>query len=155
MFRPISTFLHGVIDYLSAATFATLPRSLGWGDRATRVMDTLGGTTLASSLMTDYELGAVKLLPMECHLKADAAVGGVLLASAVLLDEEEDGARATMAGLGVFCLLASMMTRAHPNRGRTETRATQRIVGGDWEARVSDFPHKPGQAQRRSVIPAM
>ena len=154
MFRPISTFLHGVIDYVSAATFPALPRMLGWGDRATQVMDTLGGVTLASSLMTDYELGAVKVLPVDGHLKADAAMGGVLLASAVLLDEEEDCARATMAGLGVFCLAASMLTRPRANYGGFANRATQRIVGGDWEARVSGESGRRRQHHQPPAIPS-
>ena len=67
MTRPISTRTHGVIDYAFSATLMTLPFALGWRGRAANLAFGAGLATLATSLMTNYELGAVKMLPMKAH----------------------------------------------------------------------------------------
>ena len=113
MRKPITPFVHGIIDYMTAATFASLPRSMGWSRKVTTLFDAAGCLSLVYSLVTKYPLGVVKLMPMKTHLKIDALQGGTLLASSLLMDDEDDDARAAMAGLGVFCLGASMLTQTH------------------------------------------
>ena len=75
MRKPIPTTVHGVLDYMTAGLLFSLPRVLGWGSCATRVMDIAGSGAVAYSLLTKYELGLVKVLPMKAHLAMDA-VGG-------------------------------------------------------------------------------
>ena len=83
MIRFIPTQVHGVLDYLTGGTLLAAPRLLGLksGSAAARVFTVAGGGAAAYSLLTDYELGLVKLLPMPAHLALDAASGALLAAA--------------------------------------------------------------------------
>ena len=53
---------HGVLDYcLGRSSCSLLPRALGWSRPVTNLLTGSALATLAYSLMTRYELGAVKL----------------------------------------------------------------------------------------------
>ena len=82
MQKPISPTVHGVIDYLSSATFAAAPSLFGFRDgTASRLARSLGATYTGLSLATAYRLGAVKKVPFPAHLAADAALGVGLAAA--------------------------------------------------------------------------
>ena len=102
MRKPISTQTHGVLDYLTAATLATLPSMLGFSERTTRALQMMAVGKLCYSLITDNELGVVRALPMKAHLALDALSGGMLIGAAVMLDDEDDDVRATLAGINGF-----------------------------------------------------
>ena len=102
MWKPISTKAHGFLDYMTAGLLATLPRALGWDDKVTHLLDAAAAGTVAYSLFTRYELGAVKALPMQAHLAIDAVQGGALIGAAAFLEDEDIDVRATLAALGVF-----------------------------------------------------
>lgn len=79
--RFISTRAHGVIDYASGLLLILAPYLFGFanGGAAQLVPQILGVVAVAMALLTDYELGAVRLVPMPTHLVMDIAIG-VLLA---------------------------------------------------------------------------
>ena len=85
--RMISTQVHGVLDYLTGGTLLSVPKMLSLNDVPTsaRVLRLAGGGAILYSLLTDYELGVVKLLPMPVHLAMDAASGAFLASSPWLL----------------------------------------------------------------------
>jgi hypothetical protein len=111
--RPISSFVHGIIDYAAAVMLPVLPRQMGWGRCATNVIDISALMTAASSLMTKYELGVVRVIPFDWHLKLDAMQGGLFLSAATLLDEEHDDVRQCLAAYGAFCIATSLLTKPH------------------------------------------
>ena len=111
MRRPISTRTHGVLDYMTAGLLVTLPRALGWGDGVTRLLDASAATTVAYSLLTRYEMGLVKALPMKAHLALDAVQGGALIGASAFLQDEDPEVRATLAALGVFELGVTALSR--------------------------------------------
>ena len=81
--RVIPTGVHGALDYLASGVNLAFPGLLGlhgapWATLAP-VIDGLAGA--GYSLLTDYELGALKALPMPAHLFLDAAKGVFLAAS--------------------------------------------------------------------------
>lgn len=110
--QPITTRMHGALDYATAALFLTMPRALGWRPRTQNVLAAAGASTVVYSLFTDYEWGVVKEIPMTLHLGMDATSGvGLLLASATLLRGEPAAERMAVAALGAFELLVVAATR--------------------------------------------
>lgn len=80
--RVIPTQVHAVLDYLTGGALVAAPRLLGLtGTTAGKVLDLAGGIATAQSLLTDYELGLIKAIPMRSHLALDAASGAIVAAS--------------------------------------------------------------------------
>ncbi len=93
--RIIPTGVHGVLDYLASATNLAFPRLLGlqdapWAATVPRIDGTAG---LAYSLLTDYELGVTRALPMRAHLALDAAKGLFMVLSPWLFGFAKYGTR--------------------------------------------------------------
>jgi hypothetical protein len=63
--RPVDSTLHGVVDYTAGATLLTVfPRAAGiHGTRAARQVRAAAAIHAGYSTITDYPLGAVKVLP--------------------------------------------------------------------------------------------
>ncbi len=117
--KLFSTRTHGILDYSSVALLSVLPRALGWGN-VTRLLTGSALATLVYSLLTRYELGAVKVLPMPAHLALDGTSGlGLCLAAGILAGEPRP-VRLALLGLGLFEITASLTTETQP---RTETEA--------------------------------
>jgi hypothetical protein len=112
--KPISTKVHGMIDYASAGTLLVLPRVLKWDKTVTNLLTGAGVATALYSVLTRYELGVVKRLPMKAHLAMDGASGAMLAASPLLLPEEGPAVVGTLVGFGAFEVAASLMTKTQP-----------------------------------------
>src|SRR3954453_3677533 len=108
MYKPISTKMHGVLDYMTIATFLTLPRVMGWSRGLTQGMTALALGKLGYPLFPRHELAPIKKLPMAAHLAMDAAGGAALCAMPMLLGDEDDiGAQAACCALGLFDIAAA------------------------------------------------
>ena len=81
--RFIPTRTHGVIDYLMGVLLIVAPYLLGFADgtAAQWVPQIVGAALIGASLLTDYELGVVRVIPMPVHLGLDVAAGLLLAAS--------------------------------------------------------------------------
>jgi hypothetical protein len=81
MYRPVDATLHGVTDYTAGTTLMTVfPRIAGIeGTRAAREIRTAGAIHAGYSMLTDYPLGIVRVLPYRTHLAIDA-LGAAALA---------------------------------------------------------------------------
>src|SRR5829696_10175112 len=99
MRKPISTQMHGVLDYLTVATFLTLPRALGCSERFTHAVTAVALGKLGYTLFTRHELGAVKAIPMQAHLAMDVIGGAALAALPFVLDEDNDAATAAFVAM--------------------------------------------------------
>ncbi len=117
--KLFSTRTHGVLDYSSVILLLALPRALGWSRPVTNLLTGSALATLAYSLVTRYELGlgAAGLLPMPAHLALDRASGLALCAAAGTMTDEPGAVRASLLGLGLFEVTASLTTETVP---RTE-----------------------------------
>ncbi len=109
-----STRTHGVLDYASVALLLALPRAAGWSRPVTNLLTVSALATLVYSLATRYELGAVKVLPMPAHLALDGTSGAALCLAAALLRAEPGAVRASLLGLGLFEVTASLTTETEP-----------------------------------------
>ncbi len=93
--RVIPTSVHGVLDYVASGVNLLTPRLLRLEDvPAAAFAPQFAGTAgTAYSLITDYELGAVKVLPMPAHLVLDAVKGALLASSPWLFGFAKRGPR--------------------------------------------------------------
>lgn len=108
--RLISTRAHGVLDLVTAGTLVALPRAMGWSDRVTKLLTMAGVGAVGYSLLTRYEFGLLKVLPMRAHLALDLASGASLCAAAAVLSDEPDEVRQALLGLGLFEVAAALTT---------------------------------------------
>jgi hypothetical protein len=82
--RIIPTSVHGILDYLVGIALFFAPELFGfaeYGGAAVSVPRTLGVIVIVYSLLTRYEWGLVKAIPMGLHLMLDMLGGAFLAAS--------------------------------------------------------------------------
>ena len=93
--RVIPTGVHGTLDYLASGVNLALPWLLGLNDAPWAVIvPRIDGVAGASySLLTDYELGVFKVLPMPVHPTFDAAKGVFTASSPWLFGFAKKGIR--------------------------------------------------------------
>ena len=126
--RVIPTRIHGMMDYLIGVLLIAAPWLFDFNrDGAeTWVPVILGAGVILYSLFTDYELGAVRRLPMPTHLMLDLG-GGVLLALSPWLFGFSDYVWAPHLVVGLIEIGTSLMTRRVPADGQ---RTAHHAVGG-------------------------
>jgi hypothetical protein len=113
--KLFSTRTHGMLDYVTAAKLVALPRMLGWSEGLTQWMTGMAIGTTAYSALTRYELGAVKVLPMQGHLALDFLNGLTFCAAPLLFPKENTTVKAALVGIGLFEIAASLMTETEPS----------------------------------------
>ncbi len=113
--RIIPTRIHGYMDYLMAVLLIAAPWLFGFADGGaeTWVPVVLGAGVIAYSLFTDYELGAVRRLPMRTHLMLDLG-GGILLAVSPWLFGFNDVVWVPHVILGLVEIGTAAMTQTSP-----------------------------------------
>jgi len=81
--RFMTTRMHGIADYLVGIVLIIAPYLFGFADgsAAQWIPQILGVGAIAYSLLTDYELGAMRVIPMPVHLGIDFMSGLLLLVS--------------------------------------------------------------------------
>jgi hypothetical protein len=119
--RIIPTRLHGVIDYLAGILFIILPKILDWNQTANYLLSIMGVSVIVYSLITRYELGAIKWMPMRVHLILDILSGLLLIAAPFIFPVAGDGVTGWLVGLGIFEILAGLMTDSAPRTLRAGT----------------------------------
>ncbi len=118
--RFIPTRTHGILDYVIGVLLILAPWILGFsrGGAETWIPVLLGLGVILYSLFTDYEMGAVRRIPMPTHLTLDL-VGGVFLAVSPWLFGYADLVWLPHVLVGLLEIGASLMTeRAPANGGR-------------------------------------
>jgi hypothetical protein len=79
--KIIPKFYHGVLDYLSGLLLLAAPNLFGFaeiGGATVWVPRIVGIMILLQALMTDYELGVMKIVPISMHLMMDYVIGAFL-----------------------------------------------------------------------------
>jgi len=92
MKKPITPFVHGVLDYTTAATVAAAPFALGFPRPARRLCESLAAGYTGLSGATDYPLGVVRKVPFKAHGASEVALGLALPAMPWLLGFSENRA---------------------------------------------------------------
>ncbi len=108
-----------MLDYVHGAALLAAPELLQTRDepRAALVSRTAGGGATANTLMTDFELGAVKVIPVPVHLMIDAVSGALLAGAPWLLGYAKGGTRYWLphAFVGTAEVFAAAATKTEPS----------------------------------------
>jgi hypothetical protein len=116
--RFISTRTHGVEDYLVVVLLLLAPNIFGFTDvpAAVAVARNVAIVVLLMSLLTRYELGLFKVIPMGFHLAMDVLAGLLLVASPWLFDFADNPANvwAPHVAVGLVVLLSALCTQTVP-----------------------------------------
>ena len=113
--RLSPTSVHGVLDCLASGINLAFPGLLGlrdspWAALVPRI-DGLAGA--GYGLITDYELGVLKVLPMPAHLAFEAAKGVFMASSPWLFGFAKNGGRYWMPHvlMGTADVLAAITSK--------------------------------------------
>lgn len=112
--RFISTWVHGVLDYVVGIFLLFAPRVFGFqnGGPEDRIFVFLGVATLIYSLLTRYELGLFKILRFRTHLTLDI-INGALLAMSPWVFGFVERVWAPHLIIGLFELGVVLLTQPH------------------------------------------
>lgn len=121
--RFINTRVHGIMDYLMGIVLIIAPWLFGFanGGAAQWVPIVLGLGALVYSMITDYELGLLKILSMKVHLGIDLVAGIFLAASPWIFGFAQEVYLPHLI-LGILEVGASLMTQKQPAYPETSVR---------------------------------
>src|SRR3954469_22738846 len=102
MTKPISTRTHGIVDYAYAGALLALPFLMHWDRRAAQLSIGAGLATLGVTVMTNFEMGLLRLLPMRAHLAMDAAESSMLMSAPKMLGDSDVTAGRILAAFGAM-----------------------------------------------------
>lgn len=121
--KIIPRFFHGVLDYMTGLLLLlapNLPNLLGSshaGGAAVWIPRIAGLIILLQAMTTDYELGVIKIIPINIHLMADYGLAALLLASPWLFGFSNRSQMATITVVVAGCLVGGTTLMTQP-RGR-------------------------------------
>ncbi|QNF34631.1 SPW repeat protein [Adhaeribacter swui] len=123
--RIIPTRIHGILDYLVGIILIASPWVFDFnnGGAETWVPVIVGIMVLLQTIMTDFEVGIIRKIPMVSHLRMDLFVGLFLAASPWIFNFHEVVWEPHVI-FGIFSILASLMTRTVPATVTNATRST-------------------------------
>lgn len=107
----IPTRIHGMLDYAMGLLLIAAPWIFGFADGGAEmwVPIILGAGVIMYSMLTDYELAAVRMIPMSAHLGLDA-LGGIVLAASPWLFGFADTVWIPHVVFGILEIGAAAMT---------------------------------------------
>ncbi len=117
----ITTRVHGILDYLVGIVLIAAPWLLGFaaGGAETWIPVLLGAGVIVYSLITDYEFGAMRIMPMSVHLTVDV-IGGMFLAVSPWLFGYATLVWAPHVIVGLLMIGSGLLTQRVP-RDRVDT----------------------------------
>jgi hypothetical protein len=117
--KLIPTRIHGVLDYLTGLALIAIPLLFNWPQPEAMIFMVLGAAALVYSLITRYELGVFKLLPMPVHLVLDL-LSGLFLVAAPFLGLVREDLRIWFWAFGIFEIAAALLTNTRPRFAEDE-----------------------------------
>lgn len=112
MNRPISTKTHGMIDYaLWVTTASALPKMMNRATHTASLVRNAGTAASVTAMVTNYEAGLVRMMPMKGHLALDVVMCTILVLSPWFLPASERRYAFIPVALGAVGLLTGLMTQ--------------------------------------------
>jgi hypothetical protein len=81
----LSPKIHGVLDYVVVLVFLAAPKLLGLMGTAALLSYTLAAVHLGLTLLTDFPMGVLKVVPLSLHGWIELVVGPALIAAPWIL----------------------------------------------------------------------
>jgi hypothetical protein len=129
--RIIPTKLHGPVDYLVGVLLILAPWIFSYSDvdGAKWTSIVIGIIVLATAIMTNYELGLMRVIPMHVHLMLDAGVGLVLVVAPWIFwyADEDTNVWLPMVIIGLGEIAAAAMSNPWPEEPEARSRE-ERLV---------------------------
>lgn len=122
----ISTYAHGIIDYVVGLALLFAPNLFGFADlggAAEIIPRILGIGILGMALLTNYELGLVRLIPFRVHRTIDI-VAGLYLATSPFIHGFNTALESSWVPhviVGAAIVVIGLMTQTRP-QVRTSVR---------------------------------
>lgn len=113
--QVIPTKVHAMEDYLTSTTVPYTARKLGVMPSTRRILDSVAAVAGTQSMITDYEGGLIRVLPMRVHLASDVLMGLGLIAIATLMRRQPTVDRLFLAGVGAFTAATAVLTQPEPS----------------------------------------
>lgn len=121
----LTTRIHGTTDLLLAALLLALPWVLGFGTTpAGWTATAAGGAVAVNALLTDFEIGRLRLVSIPVHLWIDGILGLFLAASPWLLEFDRT-AWVPHVAAGVLLVVLAVFTQTVPGYDRRGTAAAR------------------------------
>ena len=119
-YKFIPTKVHGILDYVVAIALFFAPMIFGFqdvGGAAVAIPMILGVGLFVYSLLTRYELGVVKVIPMPVHLAIDVVAALFLALSPFIFGfaDEEPNAWVPHIVVGIAIILVVIFTDSQPD----------------------------------------
>ncbi|GAB2949614.1 hypothetical protein GCM10027048_13380 [Hymenobacter coalescens] len=110
--RVLSPSAHGVLDYLTVAFFALAPTLFDLQAPYATAFYVLAAGYLLIALLTDYPLGAMRMIPFPLHGGFELVSGLVFMVLPFVFGFSDDQpvARNLFIGSSIFFLLSWLMT---------------------------------------------
>jgi hypothetical protein len=112
MARPISTRTHGALDYAWVTAAASAARAADASGGTARFVRSSSVVAGINSIVTDYEAGVLRLMPMRVHLAVDFVIGAALILSPLFLPKSGRRSILVSVALGLTACAASLLTDA-------------------------------------------
>lgn len=117
--RFIPTQVHGILDYIEGIALILAPNIFGFsevGGAAVLVPRILGVGLILYSLLTKYEVGVVKVVPMGVHLALDFIAGAFLALSPFIFGFSDESANAWYPHVivGIAVILIVLLSKSDP-----------------------------------------
>lgn len=114
--RFISTKVHGVLDYIVGVLLIAAPWIFNFdnGSAAQWIPVSVGVVILIMSLMTNYEAGAMKVVPMRIHLTLDV-IAGIFLAASPWLFRFSNEVSTPHVIVGILAICSGLFTETRPH----------------------------------------
>jgi hypothetical protein len=127
--RFLPTKVHGVLDYLVGIALILAPNIFQFSDvggAAVFVPRALGAILILYSLLTRYEWGILKVVPMPYHLVVDFAASAFLAASPFIFGfiSLKPNAWVPHIAVGVVVILVVLVSQTRPGRSTTSPVVT-------------------------------
>jgi hypothetical protein len=124
----INRRLHGILDYVVGIVLVLSPRLFRFHDGGIEqsVPVFLGWAAIIYSLLTNYELGVLKLIPFRVHLGLDL-LSGIFLAASPWLLGFADRVWVPHVILGCVEIAAVVLTRREPTPSAGAGAPTTRV----------------------------